>query len=79
MGWGYHNQASEAGEAVYSNGCRGKAHYSSKAVANAKIRAVIQDGHPDDGTLNAYKCRVCKSWHIGHRPGSGRLRRAHAG
>lgn len=74
MSSGYHPQAGPQGSAVYLNGCRGKQHYPSKSFARAKIQQAIAHGHPDDGTLNAYKCKACKSWHIGHKPGTKRIR-----
>lgn len=74
MSKGYHGQAHELGEGIYDKRCRGKAHYSSKRRAEAQIRVLIDRGRiPDDGTMNAYKCRTCRTWHIGHKPGSGRL------
>lgn len=74
MSKGYHTQAHELGEAIYEKGCRGKRHYVSRRRANGAIRVLVQSGAiPDDGTMNAYKCRSCRTWHIGHKPGSGVL------
>ena len=44
----------------FYRGCRGKEAYPSRRVALGIVR-VMQD--PD---LHAYRCRVCKKWHLGH-------------
>lgn len=51
--------------ASYAPGCRGKRAYPSKAHAQSAVRTSQQD-RGQDATMNAYRCKVCKGWHIGH-------------
>jgi hypothetical protein len=46
--------------------CRGKVRHSSKRLALAVMRKLIDSGKAIfPGTLNAYKCR-CGHWHVGN-------------
>lgn len=46
--------------------CRNKRQYSDKSSAQAAIVRMRCDGIPDD--LDAYLCRFCDHWHVGHPP-----------
>lgn len=70
MSHGYQGWDPRLSEAVFGNGCRGKAHYRSKRQANGRIRVLERDGKTEPATMNAYKCKACRTWHIGHRPGT---------
>jgi hypothetical protein len=44
-------------------GCAGKTRLTSKSIASARARILTEEY----GVLwNAYRCRLCKGWHIGH-------------
>lgn len=49
----------------YDNRCRGKHVYPSKRQANGMRRALVAKGHAG-ATLNAYRCRDCRHWHLGN-------------
>ena len=52
---------------TYGDGCRGKRWYPSKAHAQSAVRrSQLERGQ--DGRMNAYRCKACGRWHIGHRP-----------
>jgi hypothetical protein len=46
-----------------SRSCEGKQQHGSRAAARTHIHALIAKGA---GLLNVYKCRYCKTWHVGH-------------
>lgn len=48
--------------------CSAKRRYDDKGAA---IRAIEQLAmmNKDTTNMSAYRCRVCKQWHIGHLPG----------
>ena len=55
--------------AFYGNDCRGKAPHPSKRHALAEGRTLVASGVTRPGlVLNAYRCRQCKKWHLGHSP-----------
>lgn len=47
--------------------CEGKVRHESAAGANI-ARAKL--ARRDDDRMNAYHCRFCGGWHVGHAPGS---------
>lgn len=50
--------------------CRGKVRHSSKAVALAAVRRLIQRGDAyAPSFLGVYKCssKGCGKWHVGHK------------
>ncbi|HYC00469.1 MAG TPA: hypothetical protein VEC57_15130 [Candidatus Limnocylindrales bacterium] len=49
-----------------ARGCHGKVKFPSKKNARARARLL-------GGSLDAYKCVLCRGWHIGH----GRSRNPH--
>lgn len=46
----------------YISSCRGKKAYT-KPLVKTKIRELKTNGHAD---LEAYRCRYCSQWHVGH-------------
>lgn len=52
---------------AFGPGCRSKHRHTSKTHAESAIRRLITTGVARPGhSLNAYKCRSCKHWHIGN-------------
>jgi hypothetical protein len=48
--------------------CR-KIAYDSRPMANRSIKAMNKPAGVADvgfGVLQAYKCRICEGWHVGH-------------
>ena len=43
--------------------CEGKQRHASKTAARVHMYALIDKGA---ALLNIYKCRYCKTWHVGH-------------
>ncbi len=52
--------------------CESKKQFASRTEAFRTIRW-MQHKEPDNDWLNAYVCRYCGAWHIGHLPGHIRL------
>ena len=50
-------------EADRQRSCEQKQAYKSEATAVKSAQAMQEKGH---GALEAYKCRHCPFWHIGH-------------
>lgn len=48
--------------------CRRKERLDSEEAARAKMRRVIAAGDAAPGSLNAYRCRACDGYHVGHTP-----------
>ncbi|MGH2356495.1 MAG: hypothetical protein ACRDGJ_00605 [Candidatus Limnocylindria bacterium] len=44
-------------------GCTSKAAYVSRAEA----RSVVRHGRRGYAGLHPYRCKSCRSWHLGHR------------
>lgn len=53
--------------------CGDKTRHSTAADALTHIRN-LKDRRRINGTVNAYRCRWCGGYHIGHAPGSARTR-----
>lgn len=51
--------------ARFSVQCRGKDRYPSKRSAAGAARALRQRNGGQLGTLHAYRCPVCRHWHVG--------------
>ncbi|MGE0333217.1 MAG: hypothetical protein AB7P37_21260 [Ramlibacter sp.] len=51
--------------------CQGKVRHANEAGANVALRKLRRTG-TTDGVMQAYACRFCGGWHIGHVPGTGR-------
>ena len=54
----------------YRSQCRGKVRHTSKRAATGVLRVMRRDPTmtaPE--RLQVYRCRLCKHWHIGKRPG----------
>jgi hypothetical protein len=67
-------EAWSAGEAM----CKGKARMSEGQAGKAFEALRARQGG-DSGRLHRYRCPLCRSWHVGHRPSPyklARLRRA---
>ncbi|MFL5674937.1 MAG: hypothetical protein ACJ779_08025 [Chloroflexota bacterium] len=47
-------------------GCTTKVAYTSRREARTRSR----HGRHADGSLQAYHCRYCGGWHLGHRRGA---------
>ena len=45
--------------------CSGKVRYSSRSLAK-KARQNLKSSGRADGHLQAYACRYCDFWHLGH-------------
>lgn len=59
------------------HGCAGKIRHPSKSIALGVKRAMEAGSKSYDewesiSIMDAYRCRLCGSWHLGHRPGSGK-------
>lgn len=50
--------------------CGGKVRHTSSNAAYAAINALRRNCRVN-GRMNAYRCRFCKGWHIGHANGQG--------
>lgn len=51
--------------------CTRKSKYPDRASANAVVRKIMNEtvhigGVGVNGLLNAYRCRRCDHWHVGH-------------
>ena len=56
-----------------NRGCAGKKRYRSQQYAESVIGRLVAAGALARH-LNAYLCRHCHAWHVGHVPGSGSKR-----
>lgn len=45
-----------------ASGCNGKRCYPSKPVADGQAQSTMRR---TDDRVNAYRCRVCRWWHVG--------------
>jgi hypothetical protein len=54
-------------------GCGGKRRHATREDAELEVGRKVARGAPN-GAYNAYRCRSCGSWHVGHRPGSASRR-----
>jgi hypothetical protein len=50
-------------------GCGKKKCFSSKVSARMQVYMMQHGGRarPNDELLDAYRCRTCGHWHVGHR------------
>lgn len=48
----------------FGNGCRGKVGWRSKRQASGHLRVMRSRGASD--TLQVYKCKACREWHLGN-------------
>lgn len=56
--------------AFYGVGCRGKVGHRSRRIASGHLRVMkTRDYVLTPERLNVYKCKVCKTWHIGNNRG----------
>jgi hypothetical protein len=51
-------------------GCEAKIRYKSKKRAENALRSIRKSGKIITGTPNAYLCRFCNRWHLGHGKGA---------
>lgn len=51
--------------------CRRKRAYDTQKWAERVLAGMVRRGSYA-ATLNAYQCKRCGSWHIGHQPGARR-------
>lgn len=51
------------------DGCIGKKRFPTFEAAEAACARLIRTGvhRPERGSLNAYDCRQCGWWHVGHQ------------
>lgn len=54
-----------------SRGCGAKHQHTSRQAAERQMESLIDAGEYA-GNLNVYRCRHCRTWHVGHRPGNQR-------
>ena len=54
--------------------CTGKKPYPTAADAQAAVHHLVRSGHTRGGFLHVYKCKFAKHYHVGHAPGSSRIR-----
>lgn len=54
-------------------GCAGKRKHPNPASAQSVIEQLVAGGARRD-SLNVYRCRHCRSYHVGHTPGSNSSR-----
>lgn len=47
--------------------CDGKRRHDTKAAAEDQLWALRRAGTAR-GSMGAYRCRHCDSWHVGHKP-----------
>jgi len=47
----------------------GKRRYAHKQLAMAHVARLRAQGATNNAS-NAYRCRICGGWHVGHRPGA---------
>jgi len=55
----------------YLTSCAGKVCYGARSGAEKACIGMAAKGSPG---LEAYACRFCGAWHIGHKPGDGKFR-----
>jgi hypothetical protein len=48
--------------------CERKTRYETERAARADMRGIVGTGGAQIGSLNVYRCVVCKGYHIGHTP-----------
>lgn len=54
--------------AVRRKACKGKFRHADAGAARSELSRLIRSkGY--NGAMNAYACRWCGGWHIGHTPG----------
>ena len=53
----------------YLASCLGKVAHRGKRQAINHIRSLRRKPGQADQQLEAYPCRYCGAWHVGHRPG----------
>lgn len=54
-------------------GCDTKRAHATRGAAMQDLKALVRRGANGD-LLNVYSCRHCGSYHVGHKPGTGRKR-----
>lgn len=60
---------------VYKGSCRGKVGYSSKHLAEGRLRVKLKEpGVVDADRLDVYSCKICGAWHLGTRRGGAHER-----
>ena len=47
--------------------CLRKKRYKNKKAALNKLKRIKRKGWIVDSRANAYKCKFCEGWHLGHR------------
>ena len=52
--------------------CDGKVRHADSTAALAHIRGLIRNG--GIGQFDAYRCKFCKGYHVGHRKNMTKLR-----
>lgn len=52
----------------HAKSCVRKERFATEDEAVKRARALIGKGEAQIGSLNAYRCRACKQYHIGHTP-----------
>lgn len=55
-------------------GCVGKLAHKDQVAALRHVAGLIRAG-AHRSSVNAYQCKHCGRWHVGHHPGPRRLRR----
>lgn len=53
--------------ATKGRGCGTKLRHPDRAAAERQIDKLVRRGAAAQ-RLNAYQCKHCKQWHVGHRP-----------
>lgn len=59
--------------------CDGKVKYLTYTEASKKVRAMKRSPHVSDSrqSLNVYRCKNCRSWHIGNSSNLDKQNRNH--
>lgn len=60
----YQDRYERYDEATFGNGCRGKVGWRSKRQASGHLRVMLSRGCAE--TLQVYKCKACRQWHLGN-------------
>lgn len=52
----------------HAKACGRKTRFETERAALDSMRGTLADGNAQLGSLNVYRCRACKGFHVGHTP-----------
>lgn len=64
-------------KADHGKECGSKVPHQSREAAGGQLAAMVKKLGVNPAMMNVYRCRFCRSWHVGHRVRSNNRRWAH--